>query len=69
MRLEQIGAYFKHVPEAPWLRRAEKCARLRMTIPYDRSVAIEGLIPGTSNRSELLLETVTLSALTIAQRR
>jgi len=37
------------------LRRANKCARERMTVLYDQSVAFGALVAGTSNKSELLL--------------
>ena len=37
------------------MRLANKCARERMTILYDQSAAFEGLVLGTSNKSELLL--------------
>ncbi|MEX0937492.1 MAG: NAD+ synthase [Pirellulales bacterium] len=52
---EQIDAYFARFPEAPKLRLANKCARERMTVLYDQSAAFEGLVIGTSNKSELLL--------------
>ena len=52
---DQIDAYFARFPDASQLRRANKCARERMTILYDQSVAFEGLVLGTSNKSELLL--------------
>lgn len=51
----QIDAYFTLIPEASQLRRANKCARERMTILYDQSVAFSALVLGTSNKSELLL--------------
>ena len=52
---DQVDAYFSQFPDASRLRRANKCARERMTILYDQSVAFEGLVLGTSNKSELLL--------------
>lgn len=52
---EQIDAYFVRFPSASRLRLANKCARERMTILYDQSVAFSGLVLGTSNKSELLL--------------
>lgn len=52
---EQIDAYFARQPQASQMRRANKCARERMTILYDQSAAFEGLVLGTSNKSELLL--------------
>jgi len=51
----QIDAYFKQFPDASQLRLANKCARERMTILYDQSVAFDGLVLGTSNKSEILL--------------
>ena len=52
---EQIDAYFARQPGASQLRLANKCARERMTVLYDQSAAFEGLVLGTSNKSELLL--------------
>ena len=52
---DQVDAYFAQFPDASRLRRANKCARERMTILYDQSVAFGGLVLGTSNKSELLL--------------
>jgi len=52
---EQIDAYFQRFPDASQMRRANKCARERMTILYDQSAAFNGLVLGTSNKSELLL--------------
>jgi NAD+ synthase len=52
---EQVDAYFARFPGAARMRLANKCARERMTILYDQSAAFEGLVLGTSNKSELLL--------------
>lgn len=52
---EPIDAYFARFPGASQMRLANKCARERMTILYDQSAAFEGLVVGTSNKSELLL--------------
>ena len=52
---DQIDAYFARFPDASQLRLANKCARERMTVLYDQSAAFEGLVVGTSNKSELLL--------------
>ena len=52
---DQIDAYFARFPDASQLRRANKAARERMTVLYDQSAAFEGLVLGTSNKSELLL--------------
>lgn len=51
----QIDAYFAAFPDAARMRLANKCARERMTILYDQSAAFEGLVVGTSNKTELLL--------------
>ncbi|MBN2021964.1 MAG: NAD+ synthase [Pirellulales bacterium] len=52
---DEIDAYFVRFPDASRMRLANKCARERMTILYDQSAAFEGLVLGTSNKSELLL--------------
>ncbi len=51
----QIDAYFQHQSDVSTLRLANKCARERMTVLYDQSAAVGGLVVGTSNKSELLL--------------
>jgi len=51
----QVDAYFERFPEASQLRRANKCARERMSILYDQSAALQALVIGTSNKSEILL--------------
>ena len=51
----QIDAYFAQSPDASQLRRANKCARERMTVLYDQSATFGALVVGTSNKSELLL--------------
>jgi NAD+ synthase len=51
----QIDAYLTKVGEISQMRLANKCARERMTILYDQSAAFEGLVVGTSNKTELLL--------------
>lgn len=51
----QVDAYFARFPDASQMRLANKCARERMTVLYDQSAAFEGLVLGTSNKSELLL--------------
>ena len=52
---DQIDAYFARIGEASQMRLANKCARERMTVLYDQSAAFQGLVVGTSNKSELLL--------------
>lgn len=51
----QIDAYLAQVPDVSQMRLANKCARERMTILYDQSAAFDGLVVGTSNKTELLL--------------
>jgi len=51
----QIDAYFERFPDADQRRRGNKMARERMTILYDQSSAWQGLVIGTSNKTELLL--------------
>jgi NAD+ synthase len=50
-----VDAYFERFPDADIIRRGNKMARERMTILYDRSAAVSGLVLGTSNKTELLL--------------
>jgi NAD+ synthase len=50
-----VDAYFELFPDADMIRRGNKMARERMTILYDHSAAIGGLVLGTSNKTELLL--------------
>ena len=52
---DQVDAYFSRIGDASQMRLANKCARERMTVLYDQSAAFEGLVVGTSNKSELLL--------------
>ncbi len=51
----QVDAYVAAMPGLSRMRLANKCARERMTILYDQSAAFEGLVVGTSNKTELLL--------------
>ncbi len=51
----QIDAYLAAMPGVSRMRLANKCARERMTVLYDQSAAFEGLVVGTSNKTELLL--------------
>ena len=51
---DQIDAYFSHRPDAHQVRRGNKMARERKSIEYDRSWP-DGLVLGTSNKTELLL--------------
>jgi NAD+ synthase len=56
----QIDAYFSRYPDAGAQRRGNKMARERMTILYDHSARWNGLVLGTSNKTELLLGYGTL---------
>src|SRR4051812_36778640 len=51
----QVEPYFKRERGLSPLRRGNKMARERMSILYDQSVAFDGLVLGTSNKTELLL--------------
>lgn len=51
----QVDAYVAGMPGITQMRLANKCARERMTVLYDQSAAFEGLVVGTSNKTELLL--------------
>lgn len=56
----QIDVYFERFPDADARRRGNKMARERMTILYDQSARWNGLVLGTSNKTELLLGYGTL---------
>lgn len=51
----QIDAYFAAFPDASPLRKGNKMARERMSILFDHSADQQGLVLGTSNKTELLL--------------
>jgi NAD+ synthase len=55
-----VDAYFDRYPEADQTRRGNKMARERMTILFDQSARLKGLVLGTSNKTELLLGYGTL---------
>ena len=50
----QVDAYFAAIPDADRVRLGNKMARERKSIEYDRSWP-DGLVLGTSNKTELLL--------------
>jgi NAD+ synthase len=50
----QVDAYFASLPKADRIRMGNKMARERKSIEYDRSWP-DGLVLGTSNKTELLL--------------
>ena len=55
-----VDAYFSGFPDADQVRRGNKMARERMTILFDHSARLGGLVLGTSNKTELLLGYGTL---------
>jgi NAD+ synthase len=55
-----IDAYFERYPDADRLRRGNKMARERMAILYDQSAALQALVLGSGNKTELLLGYCTL---------
>lgn len=56
----QVDPYYERFPEADALRRGNKMARERMSILFDHSAQFNGLVVGTSNRTEILLGYGTL---------
>jgi NAD+ synthase len=50
-----VDAYFALEPDAPADRRGNKMARERMTILFDQAKKLDGLVLGTSNKTEILL--------------
>ena len=56
----QVDLYYEKYPEADHIRRGNKMARERMSILFDHSAAFNGLVVGTSNKSELLIGYSTL---------
>ena len=57
---EMVDAYFEKFTDINSMRKGNKMARERMTILYDQSAALDALVLGTSNKSELLLGYGTL---------
>jgi NAD+ synthase len=55
-----VDGYFTGFPDADNLRRGNKMARERMSILFDHSARLGGLVLGTSNKTELLLGYGTL---------
>ncbi|MBN2470412.1 MAG: NAD+ synthase [Anaerolineae bacterium] len=50
-----VEPYFQQNPDLSATRRGNVMARMRMIILYDQSVAFNGLVAGTSNKTEMLL--------------
>lgn len=57
---EMVDGYLSLVPDANQVRRGNVMARARMIVLYDQSVAFDGLVVGTSNKTEILLGYTTL---------
>lgn len=57
---EMVEAYLEQVPEAGKIRQGNVMARMRMLVLYDQSADFNGLVIGTSNKSEILLGYTTL---------
>jgi NAD+ synthase len=55
-----VDAYLEGFPEADRVRRGNVMARARMIVLYDQSMAFDGLVLGTGNKTELLLGYTTL---------
>jgi NAD+ synthase len=52
--------YLAREPQISKVRKGNVLARLRMIVLYDRSAAFQGLVVGTSNKTEILLGYSTL---------
>lgn len=57
---EMVDGYLKLVPDADQVRRGNVMARARMIVLYDQSEVFDGLVVGTSNKTEILLGYSTL---------
>jgi NAD+ synthase len=57
---EMVDPLFELFPEADQIRRGNAMARARMIVLYDQSLAINGLVVGTGNKTEILLGYTTL---------
>lgn len=57
---DMVDAYLCVVPDAGQVRSGNVMARARMIILYDQSAAINGLVVGTGNKTEILLGYTTL---------
>ncbi len=55
-----VEPLFERFPEMNAMRRGNVMARQRMIILYDQSVAFNGLVVGTGNKTEILLGYTTL---------
>lgn len=57
---EMVEPLFARFPEMDAMRRGNAMARARMIVLYDQSAAFNGLVVGTSNKTEILLGYSTL---------
>jgi NAD+ synthase len=57
---DMVDPLFAQFPEADRVRRGNAMARARMIVLYDQSVAFDGLVVGTGNKTEILLGYTTL---------
>ena len=57
---EMVQPLFERFPDAGQIRRGNVMARARMIILYDQSEALDGLVVGTGNKTEILLGYTTL---------
>jgi NAD+ synthase len=55
-----VDGYLDLFPEADQVRRGNVMARARMIVLYDQSEVFDGLVVGTSNKTEILLGYSTL---------
>jgi NAD+ synthase len=55
-----VDPLIERFPEMDSMRRGNIMARLRMVVIYDQSVAFNGLVVGTGNKTEILLGYTTL---------
>lgn len=55
-----VDPIFERLPEADRVRQGNIMARMRMILLYDQSVDFNGLVVGTSNKTEILLGYTTL---------
>jgi NAD+ synthase len=55
-----VDPLLNKIPEKEKIRRGNIMARMRMIILYDRSAALNGLVIGTGNKTEILLGYTTL---------
>lgn len=57
---ETVEPLFSQFPDADPIRKGNIMSRTRMIILYDQSVAFQGLVVGTGNKTEILLGYTTL---------